>query len=96
MDVTTQWGSGSVMCIVTACEPNRRFAFESHNESDFAGSADTRLEPEGEGTRLDFAFELSLPGRWRLMQPMISRAVNQAADTDFATLRAKVGGTRNG
>jgi carbon monoxide dehydrogenase subunit G len=72
MDVTTQWGSGSVMCIVTACEP-----------------ADTRLEPEDEGTRLDFAFELSLPGKWRLMQPMISRAVSQAADADFATLRAK-------
>jgi carbon monoxide dehydrogenase subunit G len=89
MDVTTQWGSGSVMCIVTACEPNRRFAFESHDESDFAGSADTRLEPEGEGTRLDFEFELSLPGRWRLMQPMFSRAMNQAADTDFATLQAK-------
>jgi carbon monoxide dehydrogenase subunit G len=89
MDVTTQWGSGSVMCIVTACEPNRRFAFESHDESDFAGSADTLLEPEGEDTRLDFSFELSLPGRWRLMQPMISHAVNQAADTDFATLQTK-------
>jgi hypothetical protein len=30
-----------------------------------------------------------MPGKWRLMQPMISRAVNQAADTDFATLHAK-------
>jgi len=90
MDVTTQWGSGSVMCTVTACEPNRRFAFESQDASGFAGSADTGLEAEGAGTRLTFAFELNVPGRWRLMQPVISSVVNQAADTDFATLQATV------
>ncbi|MGH2463734.1 MAG: SRPBCC family protein [Candidatus Limnocylindria bacterium] len=92
MDVTTQWGSGSVICTVRACEPNRRFAFESKDASGFAGSADTRLEPEGAGTRLTFVFELSVPGGLRLMQPVISRAVNHAADTDFATLQAKVRG----
>lgn len=88
MDVTTQGRSGTLECTVTAYEPNRRFAFESKDTSGFAGSADTRLEPEGEGTRLTFAFKLSLPGAWRLMQPVISRAVNQAADTDFATLQS--------
>lgn len=89
MDVTTQGRSGSLECTVTAFEPNRRFAFESKDASGFAGSADTRLEPEGAGTRLTFAFELRLPGTWRLMQPVISRVVNQAADTDLATLQGK-------
>ena len=94
MDVTTQRRSGSLECTVTAYEPNRRFAFASKDESGIAGSADTRLEPDGAGTRLDFTFELQLPGAWRLMQPMISRILNQAADTDFATLQAMVGSTR--
>ena len=89
MDVTTQGRSGSLECTVTAVELNRRFAFESKDASGFAGSADTRLEPEAAGTRLTFAFELRLPGAWRLMQPVVGRAVNQAADTDFATLQAK-------
>lgn len=89
MDVTTQGQSGSLECTVTALEENRRFAFESIDKSGFSGSADTRLEADGTGTQLAFEFELSLPGRWRLMQPMISRAMNQAADTDFATLQAK-------
>ncbi|HUG95722.1 MAG TPA: SRPBCC family protein [Pleomorphomonadaceae bacterium] len=89
MDVTTQGQSGSLECTVTALEEHRRFAFESIDKSGFSGSADTRLEPDGTGTQLDFAFELSMPGKWRLMQPVISRVVNQAADADFATLQAK-------
>jgi len=89
MDVTTQGQSASLQCTVTAFDPNRRFAFESKDASGFAGSADTRLESAGAGTRLTFEFELRLPGAWRLMQPVISRAVHQAADTDFATLQAK-------
>ncbi|MGH2462214.1 MAG: SRPBCC family protein [Candidatus Limnocylindria bacterium] len=89
LDVTTQGRSGSLECTVTAYDPNRRFAFASKDSSGFSGSADTRLEPEGAGSRLDFAFELQLPGGWRLMQPVISRALNQAADTDFATLQGK-------
>jgi len=88
MDVTTQGRSGSVECTVTTYEPNRRFAFASKDASGFAGSVDTRLEPEGAGTRLDFAFELQLPGGWRLMHPVISGVLNQAVDTDFATLQA--------
>jgi uncharacterized protein YndB with AHSA1/START domain len=91
MDVTAQGRSATLECTVTAYEPNRRFAFASKDASGFAGSADTRIEPEAAGTRLDFAFELQLPGGWRLMQPVISRALEQAADTDFATLQAKLG-----
>jgi len=89
MDVTTQGQSGSLECTVTALEENRRFAFESIDKSGVAGSADTTLEADGTGTQLAFAFELRLPGAWRMMQPVISRVVNQAADTDFATLQAK-------
>jgi len=89
MDVTTQGQSGSLECTVTALDENRRFAFESIDKSGFAGSADTRLEAAGTGTQLTFAFELRLPGAWRMMQPVISRLVNQAADADFATLQAK-------
>ena len=90
MDVTTQGQSGSVECTVTALEEHRRFAFESIDKSGFSGSVDTRLEADGGGTQLDFAFELRLPGAWRMMQPVISRVVNQAADADFATLQAKL------
>jgi hypothetical protein len=89
MDVTTQGQSGSLECTVTALEENRRFAFESIDKSGISGSADTRLEADGTGTQLAFAFELRLPGAWRMMQPVIGRIVNQAADTDFATLQAK-------
>jgi len=89
MDVTTQGQSGSLECTITALEEHRRFAFESIDKSGFSGSADTRLEAEGNGTQLTFAFELRLPGAWRMMQPVISRVVNQAADADFATLQAK-------
>lgn len=90
LDVTTMGRSGTVECVVTACEPQRRFAFESVDPSGFAGSADTRLEPDGSGTRLTSEFVLNIPGAFRLLQPMISRAVNQASDTDFATLQQKL------
>jgi len=89
MDVTTQGQSGSLECTVTALEDNRRFAFESIDKSGLSGSVDTRLEADGTGTQLAFAFELRLPGAWRMMQPVFSRVLNQAADTDFATLQAK-------
>ena len=89
MGVTTQGQSGSLECTVTALEENRRFAFESIDKSGISGSADTRLQADGTGTQLAFAFELRLPGAWRMMQSVISRVVNQAADTDFATLQAK-------
>jgi len=89
MDVTTQGQSGSLECTVTALEEHRRFAFESIDKSGVSGSADTRLEADGSGTQLDFAFELRLPGAWRMMQPVINRVVNQAADADFATLQGK-------
>lgn len=88
MDVITQGQAGTLECTVTALEPNRRFAFESKDTSGIGGTADTRLEPRGEGTRLRFALQLHLPGRWRLMQPVVSRVLNQAADIDFATLQS--------
>lgn len=88
MDVVTQGQAGTLECTITAYEPNRRFAFASKDTSGIAGSADTRLEPQGQETRLRFAFELHLPGRWRLMQPIVSGLLNQAADTDFATLQS--------
>ena len=87
MDVSSQGRSGTIECTVTACEPNRRFAFSSMDNSGFAGAADTRLEPERAGTRLTWEFTLVAPGAWKLLQPLISRSVNQAADSDFATLQ---------
>ena len=69
-------------------EPTHRFAFDTIDDSKFVGHFDTQLDAAADGgIDLTWTVDMQLPGLWRIMSPVIRRAIDKAADVDFANLQ---------
>ncbi|MFN2484452.1 MAG: SRPBCC family protein [Candidatus Limnocylindria bacterium] len=90
MERTARGRTAVIHCTVIAYEPGHRFAFTTKDDNGFTGDADTRLVPEGDGTRLDWTFRMRPPGAWRLLSLVIKREIAKAADADFANLERQL------
>ena len=76
---------------MTLWEPTHRFGFDTVDDARFVGHFDTQLEPgSGGGTDLTWTVDMQPPGLWRLISPVIRRAIDKAADVDFANLQRKL------
>jgi uncharacterized protein YndB with AHSA1/START domain len=72
-------------------EPPHRFAFDTVDDSRFVGHFDTQLEEASDGgTDLTWTVDMQPPGMWRLMSPVIRRAIDKAADVDFVNLQRRL------
>lgn len=72
---------------IVALEPDRRISFRvTHPNLDW--TAVSTLQPEGVGTRLTYAGELSLRGPMRLMEPFMSGEVRRGESAEAMNLKA--------
>ncbi|MDQ3880663.1 MAG: SRPBCC family protein [Chloroflexota bacterium] len=90
MERSSRGRTATIHCSVIGFEPDRRFSFTTKDDDGFTGDVDTRLTPDGDGTRLDWTLRMRPPGAWRLLSPVIKREIAKAADADFATLRSRL------
>jgi carbon monoxide dehydrogenase subunit G len=86
----TQGRPGSLDAIVTAFEPGRRFAFRARDSAGFDVETTIDLAASGAGTRLSWRFSMTTPGLLRFAGSMLAREIRRAADTDFASLKARL------
>jgi carbon monoxide dehydrogenase subunit G len=93
MERVAQGRSAAIRATISGWNPPGGFAFETIDDAKFAGTFDTRLDPLGSGTRLTWTVAMQPPGLWRLLSPVIRRAIEKAADTDFATLQRELAST---
>ena len=91
MERHAQGRTAGIDATMTLWEPSHRFAFDTIDDSRFVGRFDTKLDPAaGGGTDLIWTVDMHPPGLWRLMSPVIRRAIDKAADVDFANLQQKL------
>jgi carbon monoxide dehydrogenase subunit G len=94
MERHAQGRTAGIDATMNLWEPTHRFAFDTLDDAKFAGHFDTQLEPgSGGGTDLTWTVDMRPPGLWRLMSPVIRRAIDKAADVDFANLQRKLART---
>lgn len=91
MERHAQGRTAGIDATMNLWEPPHRFAFDTIDDSRFVGHFDTKLDPVvGGGTELIWTVDMQPPGLWRLMSPVIRRAIDKAADVDFANLQRKL------
>jgi uncharacterized protein YndB with AHSA1/START domain len=85
--------TAGIACTISLWEPPQRFAFDTVDDDRFTGHFDTQLDPASAGgTDLTWTVDMQPPGLWRLMSPVIRRAIDKAADLDFANLQRRLAG----
>ena len=91
MERHAQGRTAGIDATMNLWEPPHRFAFDTIDDSRFVGHFDTKLDPAaGGGTDLIWTVDMQPPGLWRLMSPVIRRAIDKAADVDFVNLQRKL------
>jgi len=91
MERHAQGRTAGIDATMNLWEPPHRFAFDTVDDSKFVGHFDTQLEEaSGGGTDLTWTVDMQPPGIWRLMSPVIRRAIDKAADVDFVNLQRKL------
>lgn len=76
---------------IVELEPDRRVAFRVTHPS-LAWTAVTSLRPEGAGTRVTYAGEMSLRGWRRILEPIMSREVGKGEATEILKFKALLEG----
>jgi hypothetical protein len=88
MERHAQGRTAGIDATMNLWEPTHRFAFDTIDDSKFVGHFDTQLDAAADGgTDLTWTVDMQLPGLWRIMSPVIRRAIDKAADVDFANLQ---------
>jgi hypothetical protein len=90
LERVTRGRAGTIDCVVTAFEPGRRFAFQGDDSGGFSIGFETRLEPDGPGTRLDWRFSMTTPGLLGLAGSMLKREIRATAEQDFGGLKRRL------
>ena len=91
MERQARGGLATIEAEVTALERGRRFDFHTVDNDGFIGDFATTLTPQGDGTDLHWAVRMQPPNLlYRLLQPVIARAIRKAASADFVELRKKL------
>ena len=91
MERHAQGRTAGIDATMNQWEPPHRFAFDTVDDARFVGHFDTQLEEASDGgTDLTWTVDMQPPGMWRLMSPVIRRAIDKAADVDFVNLQRKL------
>jgi uncharacterized protein YndB with AHSA1/START domain len=74
---------------ITALEPNKRL--ETITMTQPQASVSYYLEPEQNGTRLNYKFALQTTGMMKLLEPMIAGSIKKDTAADFEALKRMLG-----